>query len=460
MLALAHHLDVSTSRTQRIAARRRVRPSVLADGHSTTRPLSCTLKSQLAPCRAMNSLAQAPPKTAPTSRTESLGRQMLNKVPEITVYFWVIKVLCTTVGETAADLLNENLGLGLTNTTYIMGALLIVVLVFQFRARKYVPGIYWLAVVLISVVGTLVSDNLVDNLGVALETTTIAFSVDPRLRLRGLVLERADPLGPHHRHHPARGLLLAGDPLHLRPRHLGRRPRRRAARTRLPGRGRDLRRRRSRSSPSCPLPLQAERDPLLLARLHPHPPARRLDRRLPLPADRRRRPRPRHDPDQRHLPQRDPRPGRLPDDLQARRDRGLQRGGRLAPRPERGADGRARRPRRHQQDRGDRRRCSTRCASAPPPARRGSSSSSRTPITSPFDRISADTSRRRAGAGAGAAAARRSRPGARSRAGSPTAPTPTTTSSRSWTGATTRDHPRDPPQPRLPLAARGSSVTR
>jgi uncharacterized membrane-anchored protein len=100
---------------------------------------------------------------------------MLNKVPEITVYFWVIKVLCTTVGETFADNLNENLGLGLSGTSYIMGALLIAVLVFQFRARKYVPGIYWLAVVLISVVGTLVSDNLVENYGVALETTTIAF---------------------------------------------------------------------------------------------------------------------------------------------------------------------------------------------------------------------------------------------------------------------------------------------
>jgi uncharacterized membrane-anchored protein len=101
---------------------------------------------------------------------------MLNKVPEITLYFWVIKILCTTVGETFADNLNENLALGLSGTSYIMGALLIGVLVFQFRARRYVPGIYWLAVVLISVVGTLVSDNLVENYGVTLETTTIAFS--------------------------------------------------------------------------------------------------------------------------------------------------------------------------------------------------------------------------------------------------------------------------------------------
>jgi uncharacterized membrane-anchored protein len=102
---------------------------------------------------------------------------MLNKVPEITLYFWVIKVLCTTVGETASDYLSDNVGLGLTNTTYITGAVLIATLVFQFRARRYIPGIYWFAVVLISVVGTQISDNLVDNLGISLVTTTIAFGV-------------------------------------------------------------------------------------------------------------------------------------------------------------------------------------------------------------------------------------------------------------------------------------------
>lgn len=113
----------------------------------------------------------------PRPPVPSNGRRMLNKVPEITAYFWVIKILCTTVGETFADNLNENLGLGLTNTSYIMGAVLIAVIVAQFRSRRYVPGIYWLAVVLVSVVGTLVSDNLVENYGVALETTTIAFSI-------------------------------------------------------------------------------------------------------------------------------------------------------------------------------------------------------------------------------------------------------------------------------------------
>jgi uncharacterized membrane-anchored protein len=124
----------------------------------------------------MNETTLSPPASVHRHDAPSLGRQMLNKVPEITIYFWVIKILCTTVGETAADLMNEELGLGLTNTTYIMSALLIAVLVAQFRARKYIPGVYWLAVVLISIVGTLITDNLVDNAGVPLMTTTIVFS--------------------------------------------------------------------------------------------------------------------------------------------------------------------------------------------------------------------------------------------------------------------------------------------
>ncbi|WP_246197247.1 hypothetical protein [Cytobacillus depressus] len=103
---------------------------------------------------------------------------MLNKVPVvITIFFWIIKIMATTVGETAADLLNAKLNLGLTYTTYIMSGLLLITLIFQFKSRKYVPSIYWLTVVLISVVGTLGSDNLADNLGVPLGTTTIIFLI-------------------------------------------------------------------------------------------------------------------------------------------------------------------------------------------------------------------------------------------------------------------------------------------
>lgn len=106
----------------------------------------------------------------------SRSRQLLNTVPEITIFFWIIKIMATTVGETAADFLNFNLNFGLTLTTIIMSIFLLVTLFFQFRSRKYVPWIYWLAVVMISIVGTLITDNLVDNYGVALETTTIIFT--------------------------------------------------------------------------------------------------------------------------------------------------------------------------------------------------------------------------------------------------------------------------------------------
>jgi uncharacterized membrane-anchored protein len=102
---------------------------------------------------------------------------MINKVPKVILSFWIIKVLCTTVGETAADFLNTTLNLGLNGTSVVMAVLLIIVLFFQFRAKKYIPSIYWLAVVLISVVGTLITDNLTDNLGISLQTTTIIFAI-------------------------------------------------------------------------------------------------------------------------------------------------------------------------------------------------------------------------------------------------------------------------------------------
>jgi uncharacterized membrane-anchored protein len=102
---------------------------------------------------------------------------MLNKVPEVTVYFWVIKILCTTVGESFADYVNETLGFGLTNTTLVFTAALVAVMVAQFRADRYVPAIYWLAVVLVSVVGTLLTDNLTDARGVPLWISSTVFSV-------------------------------------------------------------------------------------------------------------------------------------------------------------------------------------------------------------------------------------------------------------------------------------------
>jgi uncharacterized membrane-anchored protein len=104
------------------------------------------------------------------------GRALLNKVPQVTAWFWIIKVLSTTVGETFADFLS-GLGLGLQGTTVVMSIAFAVVLVWQFRTRRYVPAVYWLTVVLVSVVGTLVTDNLTDAYGVPLEISTAVFAV-------------------------------------------------------------------------------------------------------------------------------------------------------------------------------------------------------------------------------------------------------------------------------------------
>lgn len=109
--------------------------------------------------------------------TREPSRTMLNKVPEVSLLFWIVKIMATTVGETGADFLTYNLNFGLAKTCYLMSALLVISLLIQIVTRKYIPSIYWIAVVLISVVGTLITDNLVDNFGVKLETTTIAFSL-------------------------------------------------------------------------------------------------------------------------------------------------------------------------------------------------------------------------------------------------------------------------------------------
>ena len=116
----------------------------------------------------MTTISDTWPAAAPTG---------INRVPSITPAFWVIKLMAVTMGETAADYLAVNLGLGLTATSVLMTGVLVVALVLQFRQRRYVPWSYWLAVVLISIVGTLVTDNLVDSFGVSLVTTSVVFTV-------------------------------------------------------------------------------------------------------------------------------------------------------------------------------------------------------------------------------------------------------------------------------------------
>ncbi|MFS0731920.1 COG4705 family protein [Microbacterium jepli] len=105
------------------------------------------------------------------------GREMLSKVPEITVWFWVIKILCTTVGESFADWINMTLGVGLELTSVLFTVILAGVLTWQLTLRRYVPFVYWLTVVVVSVAGTLYTDILTDDLGVPLAASTTVFAL-------------------------------------------------------------------------------------------------------------------------------------------------------------------------------------------------------------------------------------------------------------------------------------------
>jgi uncharacterized membrane-anchored protein len=112
-----------------------------------------------------------------TSKSSHVIGKMLNKVPEVTLAFWVIKIMSTTVGETVADFLAVNIGWGQGITGLVMGVLLTIALFWQFRTRRYTPWIYWLTVVLVSVVGTQITDLLTDGLGISLYISTTAFAI-------------------------------------------------------------------------------------------------------------------------------------------------------------------------------------------------------------------------------------------------------------------------------------------
>ena len=101
----------------------------------------------------------------------------LSKVPEITLIFWIIKILSTTVGETGADFLSDNIGFGLSGTSLVMSIVLAGALFIQFRLKRYVAASYWFVVIMMSIVGTLITDLLVDGLGVSLITLSIIFTI-------------------------------------------------------------------------------------------------------------------------------------------------------------------------------------------------------------------------------------------------------------------------------------------
>ena len=101
----------------------------------------------------------------------------LNKVPLVTLAFWVIKIMSTTVGETGADYLAVNAGFGKGITGAAMVLLLTVALVAQLRSKTFTPWLYWVTVVLVSVVGTQITDALTDGFGVNLYLSTAIFAL-------------------------------------------------------------------------------------------------------------------------------------------------------------------------------------------------------------------------------------------------------------------------------------------
>ena len=113
----------------------------------------------------------------PVTSAPSTRRTPLSKVPEATAVFWLIKILTTGTGETASDFIGNSavpLAVGLVLLTAIA---LVTALVRQFRAERYVAPIYWAAIAMISVVGTMLSDGSRIALGITFLESTLSFVV-------------------------------------------------------------------------------------------------------------------------------------------------------------------------------------------------------------------------------------------------------------------------------------------
>ena len=111
---------------------------------------------------------------SPTRPGAATARQMLNKVPEVTLYFWIIKCLCTTIGETLSDNLTSGWAGGINASVHALNAasvkvmlvtvgVLAILLVIQFTRERYVAPVYWANIVVISLVGTQITDQFEGN---------------------------------------------------------------------------------------------------------------------------------------------------------------------------------------------------------------------------------------------------------------------------------------------------------
>ena len=89
----------------------------------------------------------------------------MNKVAEVTLYFWVMKICATTLGETAGDLLSMTLNVGYAVSSIILLALFLVSLTAQLTSRSFHPALYWLVILTTSTAGTTMSDFMDRTLG-------------------------------------------------------------------------------------------------------------------------------------------------------------------------------------------------------------------------------------------------------------------------------------------------------
>jgi uncharacterized membrane-anchored protein len=116
-------------------------------------------------------------KQAPFSHDPSIQqrRQSLKRLPEITIYFWIIKLLTTGMGETTSDYLAHQMKPILA--VAFTGIGLLIALVLQFTVRCYIPWVYWLAILMVAIFGTMAADAIHVGLGVSYPLSTAGFAI-------------------------------------------------------------------------------------------------------------------------------------------------------------------------------------------------------------------------------------------------------------------------------------------
>ena len=90
----------------------------------------------------------------------------LSKVPELTLIFWVIKILATTLGETAGDALSMSMDLGYLLSTAIFAAIFLIAVIAQIKAKQFHPFLYWATIIATTTVGTTLADYATRSLGI------------------------------------------------------------------------------------------------------------------------------------------------------------------------------------------------------------------------------------------------------------------------------------------------------